>query len=72
VPPLRVLSGRKVRRILEANGFVFDRQRGSHMVMVKRTEADSVTVSVPDHKELAIGTLGGIVRESGLPRELFE
>jgi predicted RNA binding protein YcfA (HicA-like mRNA interferase family) len=72
MPPLRVLSGRKVRKILEANGFVFDRQNGSHMILVMRTDDDSKTVSVPDHKELSIGTLGGIIRESGLSRALFE
>jgi predicted RNA binding protein YcfA (HicA-like mRNA interferase family) len=69
---LRVLSGREVRAILEANGFKFSRQRGSHMIMVLQLEADSRTVSVPEHKEVATGTLGGIIRESGLPRALFE
>ncbi|HEX8833188.1 MAG TPA: type II toxin-antitoxin system HicA family toxin [Abditibacteriaceae bacterium] len=61
-----------MRKILEANGFVFDRQNGSHMILVMRTDDDSKTVSVPDHKELSIGTLGGIIRESGLSRALFE
>jgi hypothetical protein len=32
----------------------------------------TVTVPVPDHEELKIGTLLGIIRQSGLPRELFE
>ena len=31
-----------------------------------------VTVIVPDHKEITIGTLGSIIRQSGLPRSLFE
>lgn len=69
---LRVLSGKEVRAILEAHGFIFGRQKGSHMIMVLETENDSRTVSVPDHKEVATGTLGGIIRESGLPRALFE
>lgn len=72
MPKLKVLSGREVRAILEAHGFVFARQKGSHMMMVKASAGDSITVSVPDHKELAIGTLGGIIRDSGLPRSLFE
>ncbi len=69
---LKVLSGRQVRAILEAHGFVFYRQKGSHMMMVLRLEETTITVPVPDHKELRIGTLGDIIRQSGLGRELFE
>jgi len=54
---LRVLSGREVRRILQRHGFVEVRQRGSHIVMQRRTDAGSVTVPIPDHRELAIGAL---------------
>jgi predicted RNA binding protein YcfA (HicA-like mRNA interferase family) len=66
---LRVLSGREVGAILEANGFVFVRQRGSHKIY--RHEG-GVSVPVPDHRELAKGTLSDIIRQSLLPRELFE
>jgi predicted RNA binding protein YcfA (HicA-like mRNA interferase family) len=40
--------------------------------MQKRTTNSTVTVPVPDHKELRIGTLQSIIRQSQLPRELFE
>jgi hypothetical protein len=33
------------------------RRRGSHIVRQRRTDAGSVTVPIPDHRELAIGTL---------------
>ena len=33
---------------------------------------DTTTVPVPDHRELRIGTLMSIIRQSGLPRALFE
>lgn len=69
---LRVLSGREVCRILQQHGFVEVRRRGSHIVMQRRTDAGSVTVPVPDHRELAIGTLISIIRQSGLPRVQFE
>lgn len=72
MPRLKVLSGAQVRAILEAHGFVYTRKRGSHMIMVKTTPGDSITVSVPEHKEVAVGTLGGIIRTSELPRSLFE
>lgn len=69
---LRVLSGRDVCRILEQHGFRLVRQRGSHIVMQRRTDLGTVTVPVPDHPELRIGTLQSIIRQSGVPRIAFE
>jgi predicted RNA binding protein YcfA (HicA-like mRNA interferase family) len=69
---LRVLSGREACRILQDHGFLEVRRRGSHIVMQRRTDTDSVTVPVPDHRELAIGTLLSIIRQSGIPRSQFE
>ncbi|MFZ0255406.1 MAG: type II toxin-antitoxin system HicA family toxin [Gammaproteobacteria bacterium] len=69
---LRILSGTEACRILALHGFVEVRRRGSHVVMQK-TEGDAtVTVPVPDHKELHTGTLMSIIRQSGLPRSAFE
>ena len=69
---LRVLSGREVCRILNEHGFVEIRRRGSHVVMQQRATESTVTVPVPIHDELKTGTLRSIVRQSGLPRMLFE
>ncbi len=72
MPKLRVLSGRDVLRILERHGFVQVRRRGSHVVMQRRSETTTTTVPVPDHGEVARGTLLAILRQSGVPREEFE
>jgi len=69
---LRVLSGREVCRILGKHGFIEVRRRGSHVVMQRRTETGTVTVPIPDHPELRIGTLLSVIRQSGLPRSEFE
>lgn len=69
---LRVLSGQEVCQILEEHGFVKVRQRGSHVIMQQQTEDSTITVPVPDHEEIRIGTLRSIIRQSGLPRTLFE
>ena len=69
---LRVLSGREACRILQQHGFVEVRRRGSHIVVQRRTDAGSVTIPIPDHRELAIGTLLSIIRQSGIPRAEFE
>ena len=69
---LRVFSSRQLCALLEQHGFVKVRQRGSHIVMQKREDATTVTIPVPDHSEIKIGTLLSIIRQSGLPRALFE
>lgn len=40
--------------------------------MQKKIPGSTVTVPVPDHDEVRIGTLQAIIRQSGLPRALFE
>ena len=69
---LRILSGREVCLILSAHGFVEARRRGSHIAMQRATSDGTVTVPVPDHKELRTGTLLSIIRQSGVPRSEFE
>ena len=69
---LRVLSGQQVCAILMRHGFVEVRQRGSHVVMQKQLPDTTVTVPVPDHPEIRIGTLRSIIRQSGLSRTEFE
>lgn len=62
MPELRGLSGERLVRALEKLGFVRVRQRGSHVV-VRRGDKGTV---VPMHKELAIGTLRGILKQAGV------
>jgi len=66
------MSGREACAILAQHGFSQVRQRGDHIIMQKRKDNTTTTVPVPDHKDLRIGTLASIVRQSGLPRSLFE
>jgi predicted RNA binding protein YcfA (HicA-like mRNA interferase family) len=69
---LRVLSGQEVCQILEQQGFTKVRQRGSHVIMQLKLNETTVTVPVPNHNPVKIGTLRSIIRQSGLPKELFE
>jgi len=69
---LRVMSGEQICRILQSHGFAEVRRRGSHIVMQRRTEAGTITVPVPDHDEVRIGTLVSIIRQSALPRSAFQ
>lgn len=65
MPPLLPgLSGRDVVRIFESLGWRVARQSGSHIVMVK--EGEMASLSIPDHKEVARGTLRSLIRAAGL------
>ncbi len=67
---LPVISGASAVRAFEKIGYVVDRQRGSHVVMRHRQPPHRRLV-VPDHKELAKGTLRALIREAGLNVEGF-
>lgn len=63
-PALPVLKGREVVRVFEALGWQVARHSGSHIIMVKQGE--SATLSIPDHNEVAKGTLRSLIRAAGL------
>ena len=69
---LGVWSGEEVCRLLAQHGFVEVRRRGSHIAMQKRLPDTTITVPVPNHKDLRLGTLRSIIRQSELPRAIFE
>ncbi|NOZ63705.1 MAG: type II toxin-antitoxin system HicA family toxin [Caldiserica bacterium] len=69
---LRVFSGEAVCKILSKHGFVEVRRRGSHIVMQRKLETSTITVPVPNHKEIKRGTLQSIIRQSGIPKSEFE
>ncbi|HBH29347.1 MAG TPA: hypothetical protein DDX99_10950 [Desulfofustis sp.] len=69
---LKVLSGKEICGILEKHGFLKARQRGSHIVMQKQLPGRTITVPVPDHREIRTGTLLSIIRQSGVSRSEFE
>jgi predicted RNA binding protein YcfA (HicA-like mRNA interferase family) len=64
MPSVPLLNGREVVRIFEEFGWKKARQKGSHIVLVK--EGQYTTLSVPDHKEVARGTLRSLIRLAGL------
>ena len=66
---LPVLSGRKTVRAFEKLGWQVVRQLGSHIIMVK--EGEITTLSVPDHKEVAKGTLRSLIRSEGITVDEF-
>lgn len=66
---LPVLSGREVVSVFGKAGWSFARQTASHMILVKQGEIASL--SVPDHREVARGTLRGLIRTAGMTVDEF-
>jgi predicted RNA binding protein YcfA (HicA-like mRNA interferase family) len=64
MPALPIMSGRKAVRAFAKLGWQIARQRGSHIIMVR--EGENVTLSIPDHKEVARGTLRSLIRAAGI------
>lgn len=69
MPSLPALSGREVVKVFESFGWEVARQRGSHIILIK--DNHNATLSVPDHKEVAKGTLRSLVRSAGMTVEEF-
>jgi predicted RNA binding protein YcfA (HicA-like mRNA interferase family) len=66
---LPVCSGRDAVRAFEKVGYVLDHQTGSHMIL---RHATGRRLTVPDHRELAKGTLRFLIRNAGLTVAQFE
>jgi predicted RNA binding protein YcfA (HicA-like mRNA interferase family) len=64
-----LLSGREVVKVFRRLGWYVARQRGSHIILVK--EGHIATLSVPDHHEVARGTLRSLIARAGLTIEEF-
>jgi len=67
---LPVVSGRQAVSAFRKLGYEMDRQHGSHLIL-RQDVSPHRRLTVPDHKELAKGTLRKLIREAGLTVEEF-
>lgn len=65
------VSGAETIRALERLGFVWTRQKGSHVILKKETGGGTIGCVVPLHDELATGTLRGILKQAQVDLETF-
>ena len=65
---LPVCSGREAVAAFGRMGYVLDHQTGSHMIL---RHASQRRLTVPDHRELAKGTLRSLIREAGITVDQF-
>ena len=66
---LNVISGKRLVRIFEIFGWKEIRRHSSHIIMIKKGEI--VTLSIPDHDEVAKGTLRSLIRSAGITIEEY-
>jgi predicted RNA binding protein YcfA (HicA-like mRNA interferase family) len=71
MPKMPRISSREAIRVLERLGFEQVRQTGSHVVMKKKTEGGEIGCVVPMHRELKVGTLSSILKQSQVLLEEF-
>ena len=67
MPKLPVISAAEAIRAFERLGFTIVRQRGSHIVL-RRGSSGCV---VPNHRELKVGTLSGVLNQAGVSPDEF-
>lgn len=68
----RILSGKRVIKILSREfGFYFVSQKGSHVKLRKRIKNREITTIIPLHKELAPGTLRGVLELAEVDEKEF-
>lgn len=63
------ISGKEAVKVFEKLGWIVMGQVGSHVVLTK--PGIRVNLSVPQHKELSVGTLRSLIRNAGLKVEEF-
>ena len=64
------VSGREVVKALVKVGYEQDRRRGSHIIL-RQVASPHRRIVVPDHSEVAKGTLRAIIRQAGLTVDEF-
>jgi len=65
---LPVLSGKELCNVLAKVGYLPDHQSGSHIIL-RQEKPPYRRLTVPNHKEIAKGTLRAIIRQAGLTVE---
>ncbi len=66
---LRNISGKEAAKAFSKAGWAAVRQVGSHLVMTK--PGQRVNLTIPQHKELSVGTLRTLIRAAGLTVDEF-
>ncbi len=64
MPKLISMRSVELIKFLESQGFIVDRQKGSHVVLVRQLNTSKQVLTIPNHKEIDIGTTKAIYNQS--------
>ena len=64
MPKLRNVGYKEIIKFLEQQGFVVDRQKGSHIVLVRVISFSKQVLTVPSHENLDKGTIKAIYNQA--------
>ena len=67
---LPVVSGKDTIRAFEKMGYLIDHQKGSHIIL-RQNFSPYRRLTIPNHKEIAKGTLRAIIKQAGLTIDEF-
>lgn len=67
---LPVVSGQEALKAFKKIGYELDHQTGSHLIL-RKTATPFRRLTIPNHREIAKGTLRSIIRQAGLSVEEF-
>jgi predicted RNA binding protein YcfA (HicA-like mRNA interferase family) len=65
------VTGKRLVKILEGQGWYVKRVRGSHHILRHSSIPDAIPVPVHGNQAIKKGTLGNILRTAGISREQF-
>lgn len=68
----KLYSARQIIKALQRIGFEIVSQKGSHIKLRRAFDGKIYTAIVPNHKEVALGTLQSILKQAGITREELE
>lgn len=66
------ISGKELIKILHKFGFIFTRQKGSHVRLEKLTPEEIIKLTIPMHNQLKKGTLNQILKDSKINEKELE
>ena len=69
MPPLRPVPYGKLATIFEKDGFVFDHQRGDHLIYTRPGAKRPLVI--PAYREVPVFIVKNLLRTSGMSRERY-
>lgn len=68
---MKIVSGKKFAKILEKQGWVLKRIKGSHLIYFLPSFRDHVTVPIHGNQDLKKGIQHGLMKDTGITEDML-